>query len=219
MAVDSEPPSGPRLDKERHMKYWQRCHGAYLPSPYTSADSTRLLFACFTISAMDLLGMPLTRPQRAAIRTWVLSLQHPDGGFCGSSTHAMPRSIPGGNSSGTANLAGAFFALILLAAAAEGEEEAAGAFAGVDRRKLLRWLRRLQREDGSFGQNLWDGQPEGGRDTRHSYMAVSVRWMVRGASQEGDEAWEEDIDVERTVANIRQCQVSRPGGSYFVAGN
>ncbi|UKZ79767.1 hypothetical protein TrVFT333_007529 [Trichoderma virens FT-333] len=149
----------PKLDKARHVKYWQRCHNTFLPTPYTSNDSTRLTFAFFIISALDLLSVPLTAQERAAARAWVLSLQHPDGGFCGSPTHA----IEGDNASkGSANIAATFFALILLGLVAESEEEQRSAFAGVDRKALLLWLRRLQRSDGSFGQVLWDGEPMGG---------------------------------------------------------
>lgn len=202
-ATDSKDP--PSLDKQRHIKYWERCHSTFLPSPYTAYDSTRLTFACFTISALDLLSVPLTPADRAAIRRWVLSLQHPDGGFCGSSTH----SYAGQDArKGTANLAASFFALILLGLAADGEDEERAAFAGVDRAKLLRWIRTLQRKDGSFGQNVWDGETVGGRDMRHSYLASCIRWMLRGDVQEGDEAWVEDVDVDEMVAHVRRGQVS-----------
>ncbi|KAH8736243.1 terpenoid cyclases/protein prenyltransferase alpha-alpha toroid [Ilyonectria robusta] len=200
-ATDSKDP--PSLDKQRHIKYWERCHSTFLPSPYTAYDSTRLTFACFTISALDLLSVPLTPADRAAIRRWVLSLQHPDGGFCGSSTH----SYAGQDArKGTANLAASFFALILLGLAADGEDEERAAFAGVDRAKLLRWIRTLQRKDGSFGQNVWDGETVGGRDMRHSYLASCIRWMLRGDVQEGDEAWVEDVDVDEMVAHVRRGQ-------------
>lgn len=202
MADDTPEP--PRLNKERHLKYWKRCHTSFLPTPYTASDSSRLTFACFTIAALDLLSSPLTPADRAAIRRWVLSLQHPDGGFCGSSTHALS----GPNAAkGTANLAASFFALVLLGLAADGEEQARGAFAGVNRTKLLRWLRKLQREDGSFGQNLWQGESVGGRDMRHSYLASSIRWMLRGDVEEGGEGWVEDVNVEEMVAHIRRGQV------------
>lgn len=190
------------LDKERHIKYWRRCHKSFLPTQYTSADSTRLMFACFVICALDLLEAPLTAADRAAIRTWVLPLQHPDGGFCGSPTHALPgQDAPRGH----ANLAATFFALVLLAAAADGEEEASAAFSGVNRTRLLRWLRKLQREDGSFGQNLWDGQAVGGSDMRHSYLASCVRWMLGGGARDG-----EDLDLETMIAHVRRGQVSFP---------
>ncbi|RBR22342.1 uncharacterized protein FIESC28_04536 [Fusarium coffeatum] len=193
----------PLLDKQQHIKYWQRCHKTYLPSPYTAYDSTRLTFACFTISALDLLSVPLTSFERIAIRRWVLSLQHPEGGFCGSSTHALPGQEA---YKGTANIAATFFALVLLGLAAENEEEAKSAFKGVDRVRLLKWLRGLQREDGSYGQNMWDGEIVGGRDMRHSYLASCIRWMLRGDVKEGDEGWVEDMDVDKMVAHIKRGQ-------------
>lgn len=187
----------PSLNKEGHLKYWRRCHQSFLPTPYTASDSTRLTFACFVVSALDLLSAPFTQSERNAIRTWVLSLQHPDGGFCGSSTHAF---VGQNASKGTANIAATFFALILLATAADGEEEADAAFSGVQRDNLLRWLGRLQRKDGSFGQNLWEGQPVGGSDMRHSYLVSSVRWML-GAGQ-GPKGREEDVDVAAMISHI-----------------
>jgi geranylgeranyl transferase type-1 subunit beta len=194
--MTADPPSAP-LEKERHVKYWQRCYGNYLPTAYTVADSTRLTFACFIVCAQDLLSVPLPAKDRTAIRAWVLSLQHPDGGFCGSPTHALPGQAA---SRGTANLAATFFALILLGLAAEGDGRRA--FRGVRRKRLLRWVRGLQRPDGSFGQNMWEGVPVGGRDTRHSYLASSIRWMLRG--WEGDE----DFDVDGLIRCIREAQVS-----------
>ncbi|KAL5608536.1 hypothetical protein FOBRF1_009033 [Fusarium oxysporum] len=191
------------LDKQQHIKYWQRCHKSYLPSPYTAYDSTRLTFACFIISALDILSVPLTHTERGAIRRWVLSLQHPEGGFCGSSTHALPGQEA---YKGTANIAATFFALVLLGLAADGEDEARSAFNGVDRVRLLKWLNRLQRKDGSFGQNLWDGEIVGGRDMRHSYLASCIRWMLRGDVKEGDEGWVEDLNVDEMIAHIKRGQ-------------
>ncbi|EWG44824.1 protein farnesyltransferase/geranylgeranyltransferase type-1 subunit alpha [Fusarium verticillioides 7600] len=193
----------PLLDKQQHIKYWQRCHKTYLPSPYTAYDSTRLTFACFTISALDLLSVPLTHTERAAIRWWVLSLQHPEGGFCGSSTHALPAQEA---YKGTANIAATFFALVLLGLAADGEDEARTAFSGVDRVRLLKWLNMLQRKDGSFGQVFWDGKILGGRDMRHSYLASCIRWMLRGDVKEGDEGWVEDLNIDEMIAHINRGQ-------------
>ncbi|KAH8173682.1 prenyltransferase and squalene oxidase repeat domain-containing protein [Sarocladium implicatum] len=195
MAASVEP-----LDRERHLKYFKRCHKSLLPTPYTSSDSTRLTFACFVICALNLLDEPLTPSERSDIRNWVLSLQHPDGGFCGSSTHAFSGRD---TVKGDANLAATFFALILLAAASDGDKEASAAYSGVNRSRLLRWLRKLQRKDGSLGQNLWEGRPVGGSDMRHCYLASSIRWMLGGGSgqEEG-----EDLDVESMVAFIRRGQ-------------
>ncbi|KAK5991770.1 Geranylgeranyl transferase type-1 subunit beta-like protein [Cladobotryum mycophilum] len=201
----AETDSEPQLDKPRHIKYWQRCHSTYLPTAYTGNDSTRLTFAFFIYSSLDLLSVPLTDKDRAAVRTWVLSLQHPDGGFCGSPTHVLPGKDA---EKGTPNLAATFFALLLLGIAAQeqSEEEQKAAFAGVDRKRLLSWLRRLQRSDGSFGQVLWDGESVGGRDMRHSYLAASIRWMLRGEVEKGDGLWEEDVDVDKMVEHIRGVQ-------------
>ncbi|UZP41685.1 hypothetical protein NXS19_009501 [Fusarium pseudograminearum] len=145
----------PSLDKQQHIKYWQRCHKTYLPSPYTAYDSTRLTFACFTISSLDLFSVPLSSSERDAVRRWVLSLQHPAGGFCGSSTHALSGQEA---YKGTANIAATFFALVLLGLAAENEDEA------------------------------------------------SIRWMLRGDVKEGDEAWVEDLDVDKMIAHIKRGQ-------------
>lgn len=197
----------PGLDVERHIKYWKRCHGSYLPAPYTANDSTRLTLACFIVSSLDLLRSPLTGEERAAIRAWVLSLQHPDGGFCGSATHA-----PAGASAGDANLAATFFALVLLALAAVGGRQEESAFSGVKRTRLLRWLRRLQRkEDGAVGQMLWEGEPVGGHDVRNSYMAAGIRWMLRGDVEKGDEGWVEDLDLEKLVVFIANTQTHDGG--------
>lgn len=110
---------------------------------------------------------------------------------------------------GSANLAATFFALLLLGLAADTDDEAASAFSGVERKKLLRWMKKLQRPDGSFGQVLWEGEPVGGRDMRHSYLASCIRWILGGGAQEeGDGAErEEDVDVEGMIDHVRHTQV------------
>lgn len=184
------------LERERHIKYWKRCHATFLPAPYMSNDSIRLTLACFIISSLDLLKSPLTKDERASIRKWVLSLQHPDGGFCGSSTHAQ-------GDKGTANLAATFFALVLLAlAAGEDENDRKTAFSGVRRKKTLAWLKKLQQANGAFGQLIWEGESMGGTDMRHCYMAAGIRWMLRGENDA------KDIDVERLRECIQQSRVS-----------
>lgn len=209
------------LEKTRHIRYWQRCHRTLLPGHYTPHDSTRMTLAFFIIASLDLLSTPstplLTPSDRRALRTWVFSLQHPSGGFVGSPTHLLPRehylATP---ESPDANLAATFFAILLLALADEGEGGCA--FAGVDRRLALQWLRRLQREDGSFGEVVdREGRVMGGRDMRYCYLAACIRWCLRGDVREGDEAWVEDIDVEGLVRHIRRAQVrSLPSVSRVV---
>lgn len=202
------------LEKPRHIRYWQRCHSTLLPAHYTSHDSTRMTLAYFITSALTLLSTPsaplLSPADKAALRAWVLSLQHPNGGFAGSPTHLLPRAryhLPTAAAS-DANLAATYFALLLLAIAAD---EDGCAFAGVDRRLTLRWLRRLQRPDGSFGE-VADGRGgvSGGRDMRYCYLAACIRWCLRGDVKEGDDAWVEDIDVDGLVGHIRRAQVALP---------
>ncbi|KZZ88958.1 geranylgeranyl transferase type I beta subunit [Moelleriella libera RCEF 2490] len=193
------------LNIPKHIEYWRRCFDTFLPSAYTTNDSTRLTFAFFIVSALDLLSVPLSRKERSSIRTWVLSLQHPDGGFCGSPTHAFSGDDAG---KGSANLAATFFALVLLGVAADSDDEARGAFADVRRKKLLCWMKKLQRSDGSFGQVLWEGEAVGGRDTRHSYLMSCIRWMLRGDLEDEEDGLEEDIDVKAMIEHLRCTQVS-----------
>ncbi|KAK2048999.1 prenyltransferase and squalene oxidase [Colletotrichum somersetense] len=214
------------LEKARHIKYWQRCHKTFLPHQYTSSDSTRIALSFFILAALDILSPSesskedphlLTPADRAAARSFVLGLYHPGGGFCGSPNHALPAELyadwdfgegkPRTRNSSSANLASTYFALLILAIAADGLEAAENAFAGVDRASTLRWLKRLQRPDGSFGELvLDDGSIEGGNDMRLCFLAATIRWALRGDAKEGDADWVEDIDVDALVKHIRQGQ-------------
>lgn len=74
----------------------------------------------------------------------------------------------------------------------------------VKRLETLDWLRRLQREDGSFGEVLGVGERvEGGMDMRYCYCAVAIRWMLM---REG-EVLENDINVEKLVAHLTAGEV------------
>lgn len=234
-------PFDPPLDKPRHLRYWQRCARTLLPHHYTPNDSQRLTLGFFIVAAIDLLSFPadakplLTPADRRGLRAWVLSCQHPHGGFCGSPSHVFPRARDGDDgASGNANIAATYFALLLLPLLTEAEHAEGGAYAGVDRAGTLRWLRRLQRVDGdgSFGEVVYglpsfgdtdqgrDGRPGeegrrymigGGRDMRYCYLAASIRWILRGDVAEGDAAYVEDIDVPALVRHIRRSQ-SYDGG-------
>ncbi|GKT40676.1 geranylgeranyl transferase type-1 subunit beta [Colletotrichum spaethianum] len=214
------------LEKARHVKYWQRCHKTFLPHQYTSSDSTRIALSFFILAALDILSPSepskedphlLTPADRAAARNFVLGLYHPGGGFCGSPNHALPaelyadwdfeKGMPRTRNSSSANLASTYFALLILAIVADGPEAARNAFAGVDRIATLRWLKRLQRPDGSFGELvLDDGSIKGGNDMRLCFLAATIRWALRGDAKEGDADWVEDIDVDALVRHIRQGQ-------------
>lgn len=234
-------PYDPPLDRARHLRYWQRCVRTLLPHHYTSMDSTRLSLGFFIVCSVDLLtpsptpstttpssggakSTPdkalLTPTDRLNLRQWVLSCQHPQGGFCASPTHVFPRAYQHDDTE-NAHIGGTYFALLILALLAD-DDNAEAAFAGVDRVRTLRWLRRLQRpEDGSFGEIVYDppalGKEEtrteppkpvisGGRDMRYSYLASAVRWMLRGDLSSDDPAFVPDIDVPALVAHIRRGQ-------------
>lgn len=241
--MSSQSPFDPPLDKPRHLRYWQRCARTLLPHHYTPNDSQRLTLGFFVIAAIDLLSSspaeddkqkPLLTPaDRRSLRAWVLSCQHPHGGFCGSPSHVFPRAqYDDRDAGGNANIAATYFALLLLPMLTEPEHAEGGAYAGVDRARTLRWLRRLQRVDGdgSFGEVVYElpsfddtntdkRQDEGsrrymiggGKDMRYCYLAASIRWMLRGDVPEGDSAYVEDIDVAALVRHIRRSQ-SYDGG-------
>ncbi|KAJ5032452.1 uncharacterized protein L3040_009056 [Drepanopeziza brunnea f. sp. 'multigermtubi'] len=202
----------PKLHKEKHVKYWQRCLKSLLPTQYTSTDSSRMTLGFFILSALDLLGAgaeTFPAKQRAEIRDWILKCQHPNGGFCGSPNHRFPDGCyvdvgEGRRVMDPANLPATFFALLSLTFV-EGLDE-------VRKGDALRWLRSLQRPDGSFGELVTqEGAVEGGRDMRYCLTAVAVRWILRG--DEVVLVKEEDIDVERLVDHIRAGQTYDGGFS------
>lgn len=238
---DDHDAFSPPLDRVRHLKYWSRCLRSFLPHQYTSNDGNRIALAYFILSAIDLLATSsgqdsesdardspanLTAADRRNFREWILSCQHAGGGFCGSPSMTLPPHAyegwsfdscqPTMGNPGQANIAATVFALILLALLAADEREAEGAYAGVDRVRTLNWLRRLQREDGSFGEVLAEVEGQGmvvggGRDMRYCYFAAMLRWVLRGHVRKGDAAWVEDIDVDALVRYIGRSRAYDKG--------
>ncbi|RFU26714.1 hypothetical protein B7463_g9622, partial [Scytalidium lignicola] len=161
----------------------------------------------FILSALDLLGVgadTFPTEERENFKDWVLKCQHPNGGFCGSPNHRFPDDYyaeSGSKHTDPANLPATFFALLLLSFV--------GGFTQVKRMECLRWLKTLQREDGSFGELITpDGTIEGGRDMRHCYIATAIRWILRGDSKD-NKAF--DINVERLINHIRSGQTYEGG--------
>lgn len=235
MASDTPPPE-PMLDIDRHLKYWKMCLRAPLPVHYLSNDGNRMALAYFIINAISILTppssqrTPLIPPQeRAKLRQWVLSHQQPGGGFAPTPSLVFPlkgyehweaeTGAEDMEGAGIANLAGTLFALQLLALLAD-EDDEAGAFNGVDRVQTLRWLRRLQREDGSFGEVLKQLPGRGwfiggGYDMRYCYIAASIRWMLRGDVKQGEPGWVEDFDTRGMAEYILRSQVGVPVSDSF----
>ena len=187
--------------KERHIRYWLRCLKTYLPTAYTSNDSNRLMLACFTLSALDLLGVlhdRTTETERAEYIDWIYRCQHPDGGFRGFTGTDFSGRVERNQENGCwdpANLAGTYFALAALLILGDEIER-------VRRRECWEWIRTLQCEDGSFGEMLGEGgKIEGAQDVRFCFLATSVRYILWGDAVEG-----QDIDVEKLAAFIQDCQ-------------
>ncbi|KAM7218842.1 Terpenoid cyclases/protein prenyltransferase alpha-alpha toroid [Rhypophila decipiens] len=212
------------LNIPRHLKYWQRCLRSVLPSVYQSNEGNRLALSYFIVNSIAILtpdkceNEKLISPdERRALREWVLSHQHGQGGFCGTSTLTFPlhaydewdfdNKKPETEHSGLANIAATIFALQLLALLSDDDD----VFRGVDRVRTLRWLRRLQREDGSFGEVLRELPGRGwfiggGSDMRYCYIAASIRWFLRGDVKEGEPGWVEDFDTDGLVRYILNSQ-------------
>jgi geranylgeranyl transferase type-1 subunit beta len=197
----------PKLDIERHIKYWQRCLKTVLPTQYTSTDSSRMLLGFFILSALDLLGAgadTFPAKDRKNIRNWILKCQHPYGGFCGSPNHRYPDAYyvdvgHGRQQMDPASLPATFFAILSLTFV--------GSLEQVKRDECLKWLKTLQRADGSFGELITqEGIIEGGRDMRPCYLAAAVRWMLRGDTPLDDKEKNDDIDIEKLVDHIRAGQ-------------
>jgi geranylgeranyl transferase type-1 subunit beta len=225
----------PMLDTGRHLKYWKMCLDRPLPHHYLSNEGIRMTLAYFIINSICILTprtpdgklasqtKPLIPPEdRRKLREWILSHQQPGGGFAATSSLVFPlqghefwASETGTQTTerpGVGNLPATLFALQLLALLDE-EGHEARAFNGVDRVQTLRWLRRLQRDDGSFGEVLTQLPGHGwfiggGYDMRYCYIAAAIRWMLRGDVKQGEPGWVEDFDTQGLANYILRSQVS-----------
>ena len=194
----------PTFNRARHVKYHLRCLKTLLPTPYTTTDANRMSLATFTVCALDLLSELIpntTEAERQAYIDWIYRCQHPDGGFRGFTgtnfSHAKKREQVN-EAWDTANLAGTFFAFMALVVLGDGLER-------VRRRECLEWVRRLQLQDGSFGEGRGEGgNVVGSGDLRYAYFAAATRWVLDGG-REG----KVDIDVDGLVGFVRRSQVCR----------
>lgn len=193
------------FNKDRHIKYYRRCLKTFLPDLYTGNDSNRMLLAFFTIAGLDILGVlhdETTPEERQGYIEWIYHCQVPTGGFRGftGTDFGIERRTRENASWDPASIPSTFFALVILVILGDD-------LSRVKRVECLRWLPRLQREDGSFGDIVGsDGEIEGGRDLRFCCFAAGTRYILRGKRGQGLEGVE-DIDVSRLVAFIEACQV------------
>jgi len=163
-----------------------------------------MTLAFFTISALGLLGCLFTRTtrgEREEYASWIYRCQHPDGGFRGfPGTDLGDRRNKANAVWDPANVPATYFALGALCILGDD-------LSNVRRRRCLQWLRRMQRDDGSFGETLGlEGKVEGGSDTRYGYCAMVVRWMLRG-NMAGEYHGVPDIKIDDLVRCIRESEV------------
>ncbi|KAF3393814.1 Geranylgeranyl transferase type-1 subunit beta [Penicillium rolfsii] len=201
--------AGPIFNTERHVKYYLRCLKTFLPSAYTSNDSNRMLLAYLTLGGLDVLGVlqsKTTPEERQGYIDWLYHCQVPSGGFRGfSGTNFGDEKRTSDNESwDPANVPATFFALVNLLILGDD-------LARVKRRECLKWLPKMQREDGSFGEVLGpNGTVEGDSDLRYCCCASGIRYILRGQSGVGVED-APDIDVSKLISFIEACQ-SYDGG-------
>lgn len=192
----------------RHIKYWTRNLKTFLPAGYTSLDSNRMYLGYFILAALDVLDALTTvstPEERQDYVDWIYSCQHTSGGF------RMWRGADFGELTtddnikwDPANVPATYFALVALLTLGDD-------FKRVKRTEALKWLRLMQREDGSFGETLVEGIIEGGRDPRLAHCAAGVRYILRGdrgGTIQIDGETLEDIDVDALVGCIRKAEVS-----------
>ncbi|KAL8695483.1 MAG: hypothetical protein Q9218_000061 [Villophora microphyllina] len=192
------------LNKPAHVRYFLRCLKTHLPTAYTSNDSQRMTLAFFILCALDLLdGLDtnITASERAEYINWIYRCQHPDGGFNGFTGGDLGTA---GNEANRhwdpANIAATYFALANLAILGDD-------LSRLDRGGCLKWLKRLQREDGTFGEAVGlDMEVQGERDMRFCYCAAATRWILDGGRER-----EEDIDVDGLLRFFEASQTYEGG--------
>ncbi|KAI9757115.1 MAG: hypothetical protein M4579_003593 [Chaenotheca gracillima] len=199
----------PTFEKDKHIRYWLRCLKTLLPTEYTSNDSNRILLGFFIVSALDLLSALTNRTslkERESYIAWLYLCQHPQGGFRGfpATNFGPEHSTPENAHWDPANLPATYLALVSLVLLGDD-------LGKVKRKECLRWLRKLQREDGSFGETLGENDTiEGGNDTRFCHVAAGTRWVLRGHDEGGGEG---DIDVEALVRFLQSLETYDHGFS------
>ncbi len=172
------PSSESSFNHARHIKYWRRNLKTFLPHLYTGNDANRMTLALFIVSALDILGdldSALSAEERQGHIDWVYRCQLPEGGFRPwPGTDYGERRNEENKVWDPAHVPGTFFALLTLVVLGDDLER-------VKRREILKWLTKMQRPAGGFGETLGvDDFVHGGNDSRFGYMATAIRWILRG---------------------------------------
>lgn len=168
----------------------------------------------FIIAGLDLLGAlhppssaesskgSISASERQGYVNWIYHCQLPSGGFRGfpGTDFGADKRNADNEVWDPANLPATFFALVTLLMLGDD-------LVRVRRMQCLRWLTRMQREDGSFGEVLGaEGKIEGGNDLRFCCCAAGIRYILRGRDEEFLKRVE-DIDTQRLIEYVENCQV------------
>ncbi|RPA82853.1 terpenoid cyclases/Protein prenyltransferase [Ascobolus immersus RN42] len=185
----------------RQIRYHERCLYGGLPVEYISTDLTRLALTFFSITALSILSSlpsPDSEDHKHLVDS-IYALQHPSGGFRGSSTVALPVKDGKPNEYDTPTFPMSCFALSALVALHDD-------LSRVNREGLLRAIKEGQREDGGwteyFTTPIVDECFDGGvTDLRFTRCAVACWAILNGEKDE-----EEWLDVDRVVEYLRRCR-------------
>ena len=199
------------LHKERHVRYWLRCAKTFLPNQYTSNDANRMLLAFFIVGALDLLDVldsKVSAEERSGWIDWLYSCQTAEGGFRGFTGTDLGNLRDEANRHwDPANVPATFFALFTLVMLGDDLER-------VNRLGCMRWLQKLQRSDGSFGETLGEGGSiEGGSDLRFCCCAAGIRYLLKDPGSPKVVRFDE----AKLVEYIKSCQTFEGGFSEGIA--
>jgi len=195
------------FNKQKHIRYWRMCANI-LPDAYQSNDASRMFLGFFIVAALDLLDVldnpKLEKPIISAAEKqqwvdWIYSCQVPDGeGFRGfTGTDLADRRNIDNRQWDPGNLPNTFFALVALLVLGDD-------LGRVQRERCLAWLPRLQRSDGSFGENLGlRDEIEGGRDLRYCCCAAGIAYILHDPAEK---PYCPVFDEQRLIDYILSCQ-------------
>ena len=171
-----------------------------------------MMLGFFILSALDLLDAlndSIGVDERAGYISWIYSCQHCDGGFRGSpAIHEYTEPNRYFISFEPAHIANTHFALAALAILGDD-------FKRFNRSKCLRWLARMQKSDGSFGEQLCeDGDPAGTMSVRFNYCASAIRLMLRGREVKDYDDDDEDFNVPELIKRIYSSSVCSSSAKF-----
>lgn len=163
-----------------------------------------MMLGFFILSALDLLNSlesSIDWSERTGYINWIYSCQHQNGGFRGSpAVHGNAKSNQHYISFEPAQIANTFFALAALAILDDDFER-------FDERKCLSWLVRMQKNDGSFGEQLNENdEPVGTMSIRFGYCASAIRQILNGGEKKlADDI--PDINITELIKRIYSSSV------------